>query len=165
MSKGMKGIRMFGKKSDDHDDEDKRAQDDEDEEEKQAQDDDEDEEAKKAQDDDEDEEEKQAQDDDDDEDEPASKKAARVARKAARKEARQIAETCTLAGKPELAAKFIAKGTALADVRKTLLKQQASESGAANIAGQTGPNGSPAESEALWAHAVAKNSKAFGLPH
>ena len=161
MAKLFAGIRTSGKKAGEHDDEDKRVQDD-DEEKKQAQDDEE--EKKQAQDDDE--EEKEAQDDEDDEDE--GKKAARIAGakagKKARVEARQIVETCTLAGKPEQAAEFLAKGVSLAAVRKSLLKEQASESSASEIAGQTGPNGSPAESEALWDHATAKNSKVFGLP-
>ena len=161
MAKLFAGIRTSGKKSEDHDDDEdeaKRAEEhenDEDEAKKAEEHENDEDEAKKAE---------EHDDDDEDEEESKSKKAARKAeRKAERKarsDARQIVETCTLAGKPELAGEFLAKGVSLADVRKTLLKQQASESSASSIAGHTGPATSRS-TVALWDKTVARVNGRF----
>ncbi len=119
--------------------------------------------APKAQDEDEDEEEMKAAEHDEDDDAPASKAAAKAEKKAARKMrlyARAVADLCTLAGKPELAAEFIAKSVSTADVRKTLLGQRASASSAAEIAGHTGPD-SDRTTAALWDKAVARTNARF----
>ena len=164
MAKKVSGVALRGKSAkggaqhDDDEDEQvqvSKAQEDDDEE-------DEDNEAKALDEDDE---------DDEDDEVPSPKNAARLAaakaeRQAARKMklyARAVADLCSLAGKPELAADFIAKGVATGDVSKTLLAQRASASSAAEIAGQRGPDDSPGAVAAMWDHATEKNAKAFGL--
>jgi hypothetical protein len=150
---GLRGKRAAEHEDDDDEDKTKAAE---------HEDEDDEDEAKKAQDEDED-------DEDDEEDEaPSSKNAARRAaakaeKKAARKlrhYARQVADLCTLAGKAELAAEFIAKNVSTGDVRKTLIGQRVSASSAAEIAGHTGPD-SGRSTAALWDKAVARTNARF----
>ncbi|KKN29562.1 hypothetical protein LCGC14_0842770 [marine sediment metagenome] len=161
MRNPLAGIGLRGKRADD---DDAKAEEDEDEMKAAAEAEAAEAEAAKAQEEDEDEDDE----DDDDEDEPFSKKdarrlAAKAERKAARElrgYAREVADLCTLAGKAELAAEFIAKNVSVADVRKTLLGQRASASSAAEIAGHTGPD-SGRTTAALWDKAVARTNARF----
>ena len=158
-------VGLLGKDAAEHDDEedeDAKASEDEDAETK-GQEDEDDEPDAKAQEEDE--------EDEDDESETSKKDARRLAakadRKAEKKAARycaKVANLCELNRTPELAPAFIAKGVSVVDVGKALLKLRADASAAGEIAGQTGPSGSPGESAAMWAHATEKNAKAFGLP-
>lgn len=50
--------------------------------------------------------------------------------------AREIAELCTIAGRPELCATFIGEGLSVGDVRKRLINARASASGAGDTAGE-----------------------------
>ncbi len=167
MRNPLAGIGLRGNKRAAEHDDDEKAEEDEDEMKTAAEAAAAEAEAAKAQEEDEDEDDE----DDDDEDEPFSKKdarrlAAKAERKAARElrgYAREVADLCTLAGKAELAAEFIAKNVSTDDVRKTLLEQRASASSAAEIAGQRGSDDSPAATSAMWDRAIEKNAKAFGL--
>lgn len=98
---------------------------------------------------------KDAQEDDEDGDEdededgddaPASKAARRIAKAKASGVtsavvyARKIDNLCAVAGRPELAGQFRAKGVSLSDCGNALIELRASDSAAAEISGQRGPD-------------------------
>ncbi len=150
-------IGLRGKRAAEHDDEDAKANEDEDD--VKAMDDDEDE--AKAMDDDEDE--AKAAEDDDEKEAKAVARAVKAASAKASAKAHEIAVLCKVGKRPDLTDEFIASGASPAAVGERLLELRADASHVGEIAAQTGPNGSPAASAAMWDHATEKNTKVFGL--
>lgn len=95
----------------------------------------------------------------------ARKQGADEGRKAALAYMREVNDLCALAGKPQLAADFIAKETAVEAVRTALLEARAEEATARTVAGQRTENRQPATAEAAkkgWDDVVTSINKRFG---
>jgi hypothetical protein len=75
----------------------------------------------------------------------------------------EVHDLCALAGKPEMAADFIAKNAKIADVRQSLIAARATAGGTGEIAGHVGPEPSGTGAAAIWDRAITKANQAVNL--
>ena len=73
---------------------------------------------------------------------------------------REVTDLCALAGRPDMAAGFIEKETAVANVRSALLAQRAAQADADSISGQISPED---KGDHGWGEITAKLNKQMGF--